>query len=78
MTSHFLTPSAGWWIGLNDLVNDTDFVWSNGGSLAYSNWGAGNPNHFSGEDCGLMYDNNGGVYSWHDTDCTYLTSFVCR
>ncbi len=53
------------WIGLNDFAADGTYVWSDGGTSAYSNWSAGEPSNGNGglEDFIMMYGNNG---TWND------------
>jgi hypothetical protein len=45
------------WIGLSDRATEGTFVWDDNTALAYTNWGAGEPNNGGGmyqEDCGLL------------------------
>jgi hypothetical protein len=45
------------WIGLSDRAVEMTFVWDDGSALAYTNWGAGEPNNGGGtyqEDCGVL------------------------
>lgn len=42
------------WIGLNDCVNEGQFVWSDGiyfNSFVYSNWRIGDLSYIGNEDC---------------------------
>lgn len=38
------------WIGLNDLNTEGNFVWSNGDPVTYTNWAVGEPNNNNNED----------------------------
>jgi len=51
------TMDRGLWIGLNDLANEGQFVWSSGDPLVYTNWDGGNPDNGGGiENCaGLLW-----------------------
>jgi hypothetical protein len=47
------------WIGLTDRAVEMTFVWDDGSALAYTNWGAGEPNNGGSgatyqEDCGIL------------------------
>ena len=39
---------VAFWIGLTDLFEEGNFVWSNGDKSTYRNWLAGEPNNFGG------------------------------
>ena len=64
------------WIGLNDLANETVFEWSNKMNVTFKNWAYKEPNDFkSNEDCVEFY------YSyprWNDNDCKKEFSYICR
>src|SRR6185503_8412841 len=48
------------WIGLNDAASEGTFTWSSGGPVTYTNWNAGEPNDFGGnEDYAEMLGSNG-------------------
>jgi hypothetical protein len=54
----------GTWIGLNDAMQEGNFVWENGEAVSYTNWLAGEPNNFPpGEDYVEMLPWNG---QWAD------------
>lgn len=54
----------GTWIGLNDAMQEGNFVWENGEAVSYTNWLAGEPNNFPpGEDYAEMLPWNG---QWAD------------
>lgn len=46
----------GYWIGLNDQINQNTFLWSDGSPVVYTNWAAKEPNNYGRgtEDCVLM------------------------
>ena len=66
------------WIGLNDLVTEGDFRWSDGTKPTFAAWRSGEPNDFQmGEDCVRM--RGGWEEKWNDLDCTiYNLGFVCE
>ncbi|MDW3195083.1 MAG: SdrD B-like domain-containing protein [Cytophagales bacterium] len=65
------------WIGLNDLASEGNFVWSNGESVTYTNWGPGEPNNNNNEDIVEMSAITG---LWNDAKVsgvvpTYIVEF---
>jgi len=50
------------WIGLNDVVKEGDYKWSDGSSFDYSNWDSGEPNPSGSEDY-IVINSKG---KWHD------------
>lgn len=64
------------WIGLNDRVNEGQFVWSDGtyfNSSVYSNWRTGDPSHTGNEDCVGLRNN-----LWNDQPCSYVRFYICE
>jgi len=65
-----------WWIGRNDMANETFWRWENNEALRYDNWAPGEPNNFNNEDCATLDPFNG---QWNDRNCTNtLLGFVCE
>lgn len=61
-------PTA--FLGGNDLVAETAYVWPDGTAVSYTNWRAGEPNNGNGgfeEDCMVIQGLLGGV--WDDRPC---------
>src|ERR1043166_4713927 len=56
------------WIGFNDVTNEGHFVWSSGEAVTYTNWAAGEPNNFQGnEDFTTIYPpSNPAPGKWND------------
>ncbi len=70
-------PAAGFWMGLSDQGSEGSFVWQSGGTSSYTNWRAGEPNDFGGdEDCGVWADDSLG--QWNDKPCTDVNAYVCE
>jgi len=57
ITDTFWTPYAHpkFWIGLNDIALEGQFVWSSGESVSYLNWAANEPNNLNNED-GVIFE----------------------
>mmetsp|Transcript_6959 Transcript_6959/g.9338 ORF Transcript_6959/g.9338 Transcript_6959/m.9338 type:complete len:1729 (+) Transcript_6959:360-5546(+) len=63
------------WIGLNDISDEGDFVWSDGTALNYTAWDADDSDEYAeGEDCAEL-DNEG---VWHDIACFFSREFICQ
>jgi hypothetical protein len=69
-----------YWIGLSDLQVEGKFVWEDGTSPSYTNWGSTEPSKMNGldpEDCVYvgLFDWNS---QWNDAPCAILApAFVC-
>lgn len=63
------------WIGLNDVAEEGNFVWSSGGHLGHLDWAPGEPNDYSKEDCVEVYAD---TWTWNDFDCAAAKAFVCE
>ncbi|KAJ7377481.1 chromatin-modulating protein mrc1 [Desmophyllum pertusum] len=63
------------WIGLNDRLNEGQFVWSDGtpfNSSIYNNWNDGEPDN-NGDDCVELYNNR-----WNDVPCSSTYYYICE
>lgn len=62
-------------IGFSDETNEGTFVWSNGESVNYTNWGAGEPNNSGNEDYTVVNTNG----FWNDINGTsrYILKIQC-
>ena len=67
----------GAWIGLNDILNESIFIWSDNTSFNYSSWHPDEPNNLGDEDCGeINFDTFG---KWNDERCYDLRHwFICN
>lgn len=63
------------WIGLTDTENEMEFMWVDGSSAEYTNWGGGEPNQHTGinEDCTTFWYGP----QWNDWPCTSSANFIC-
>ena len=65
-----------YWIGLNDRLSESRFVWSDGtpyNASVYSNWRPGEPNDRGGEDCVELYRTR-----WNDNGCQDEFGYICE
>ncbi|XP_002735929.1 lectin BRA-3-like [Saccoglossus kowalevskii] len=76
---------GGFWIALNDIDQEGDYVWSNGEPLqecSYTNWAARQPNNKKksgqpdGQDCTQLWAKS--KLHWDDTYCTQKKGFICQ
>ena len=68
-------PNVAVWIGLDDIVTEGDYMWTDGSPLAYTNWRNNEPNNFGGnEDCVEFRMGLG----WNDHSCDRLFTSVCE
>jgi Lectin C-type domain len=59
------------WTGINDIVQEGNFVWASGQPVTYTNWAPGEPNNLvdGNEDWGMIYPFNGATWQagqWND------------
>ncbi|XP_019628227.1 PREDICTED: sushi, von Willebrand factor type A, EGF and pentraxin domain-containing protein 1-like [Branchiostoma belcheri] len=73
-----LNSTVDIWIGLDDIINEGTFVYSDGSPLgAFSKWATGEPNDAVGNnDCVHLWPLAG--MTWADTICTKEKRFVCE
>ncbi|XP_078579734.1 lymphocyte antigen 75-like isoform X1 [Branchiostoma floridae x Branchiostoma japonicum] len=76
-------PNDGgqYWIGLHDILGETNFVWADGTpfNAGINMWNTGEPNnaHSTGEDCVEMFVRSN-VGKWNDLACTAAKPYVCE
>ncbi|MBM4365420.1 MAG: hypothetical protein FJ102_04345 [Deltaproteobacteria bacterium] len=72
-----VNDATAWWIGLNDRYSEGSFAWDGGSSSTFTDWRAGEPNDYGGnEDCAAMADGGGGA--WNDKDCATTYAYACE
>lgn len=65
------------WVGLNDIAEEGEFVWTDGSTKTYANFQNNEPNNYGGnEDCVSLHSNNNGKYGDHP--CLYNERFICE
>ena len=65
------------WVGLNDVAEESVFVWSDGSPNTYVRFWDGQPNNYLGnEHCGIMGKNKNGDHG--DATCSFLLMFICE
>jgi cysteine-rich repeat protein len=63
------------WIGFSDINLEGTFVWSNGDAVTFTNFAAGQPDDFNGnEDCVHLL----GDGTWNDFPCTKTNHPLCE
>ena len=66
------------WIAYNDKEEEGEFVWEDGCTSSYTNWGPNEPNNdpdFGGEDCTVK--RNAGTV-WNDVPCDFTYPCYCQ
>jgi hypothetical protein len=63
------------YFGATDAMEEGTWVWEDGEPFSFSNWGSGEPNGGTSENC-LDFDYYG---IWNDIPCTqnYERAFIC-
>jgi len=62
------------WFGINDQLEEGDFIWSDGTAVDYTNWKSGEPDGTG--DCTYMSMWSEG--KWRDSMCEGRFGYVCR
>ncbi len=74
-----LATTETFWIGLNDLDVEGDYLWSDGTAFGYSRWGLGQPDHAGPtEDCVEFLASDIAFGLWNDIDCGKLNYPICE
>uniref|UniRef100_A0A8C3QRN8 MRC1 protein n=1 Tax=Cyanoderma ruficeps TaxID=181631 RepID=A0A8C3QRN8_9PASS len=76
LTYHLKDVSNDVWIGLNDLLSELNFVWSDGSAVSYTNWAKDSPKLF---DCVSLKrgpaDDTG---KWNNEGCHNYRGYICQ
>jgi hypothetical protein len=73
-----LGNSGNYWIGLNDVASEGNFVWSNGSTSSYRNWNSGEPNNYNGNEDYVEFIASSG--KWNDQGAitrSYVIELAC-
>lgn len=64
------------WIGLNDIVEEGKFVWSDGSLVNFIPFASNEPSsEVDNEDC-VVLEKHGGMY--FDAPCEWPQNFICE
>jgi hypothetical protein len=74
-----LADAGSSWIGLSDSATEGSWVWVDGSSLTYANWGSGEPNGATdSEDClEFIGPNHINYLLWNDAPCELSRMTMC-
>ena len=67
------------WIGLNDIYNETVFTWATNTNQSYPiyrDWGIAEPNGATNENCGDIIEYNG-LWKMNDESCSHEILYYC-
>ncbi|XP_036453036.1 macrophage mannose receptor 1-like [Colossoma macropomum] len=68
-----LNGTAGdFWIGMS---YNTNWAWSDGSAISYSDWMSGEPNNIGIENCAKF--SNQYAFKWNNIQCYLLLQFIC-
>ena len=75
-TMYSMVGSEGVWTGLNDILDEGVYAWTDSALLDYTNWNNGQPNNRDGnQHCVFMRGQDG---KWDDIVCKRLEPFICQ
>ena len=65
------------WIGYSDQKQEGNWQWSNPAGICkkFTRWNRGEPNGRRGENCAMLYNNNG---NWNDIGCNARYVSICE
>ncbi len=63
-------------LGINDIASESEFIWTDGAPVSFTNWSEGEPNDSGmAEDCGELRGTTG---EWNDISCDAARYFACK
>ena len=65
-----------YWIGINDQESEAEWVWSDGSSRVWTNWGMNEPKQGAELNCGVV--RIGLTDKWFDSECSNKRFFICK
>ena len=68
------------WIGLSDVHQEGNFVWTDGSNLTFQPWNPNQPDNMGGlEHCVHRWYGHGlSGDTWNDDKCENLLHYVCK
>ena len=66
LVDSLINANTLYWIGLNDVQSEGNFVWSSGEAVSYTNWYSGEPSNSGGAENYTAINWGGRVGSWND------------
>lgn len=72
-----VASSNKYWIGLNNLRDNSVFEWNDGSTKSFTKWNTGEPNNKGEENCTEVVDR--GTGEWNDLNCSSQNrGYVCK
>ena len=72
-----LTGGQSTWIGFTDAAEEGTWVWSDGSTVNYTNWGTPEPtNNYGAEHCGKYQGSSSGY--WASAYCDDTNAYLCN
>ncbi|XP_037072758.1 lectin BRA-3-like [Pollicipes pollicipes] len=67
------------WLGLNDVAEEGQFVWTDGSPVDFTYWAAEQPDNYHDQDCAHMPDEvEPATGQWDDELCSEERNFLCK
>nr|XP_006823723.1 PREDICTED: alpha-N-acetylgalactosamine-specific lectin-like [Saccoglossus kowalevskii] len=68
--------TGNYWIGLNDVLEENSWVWTDGSAAVWKHWDCSQPNGGTASNC--VAGNYGSSDRWRDTTCEASLPYVCK
>ena len=62
-----------YWIGMNDMVNEGEWVWSDGSEVTWMNWREGWSKGGTDKNCATIFHGK-----WYAEECFNRYRFICK
>ena len=72
-----LLPNQNFWIGINDIEEQGNFVAVDGSDISWTNWGPDEPGGPAYEDAVAILDSAGQGGQWYDTSRSSASKSIC-
>ncbi|ELU17784.1 hypothetical protein CAPTEDRAFT_68267, partial [Capitella teleta] len=70
------STAPAFWIGGNQMKENSGWVWSDGAPFSFFNWDEGKPDNLTGSELCIEVDRSN--YAWSDQDCSNQLAFICK